>query len=196
MYHIYKFTNLINNKSYIGRTNNFEKRVNQHLFESYYKKSQTYNTTFHRAVRKYGIHNFTQQIIYQTLCEQHSKEAEEHFIREYNTHCRFGYGYNMTYGGEGTKGVFRSPKVRKNMSDAQLNKKKTPQTLKRLHESMLCYGDKISKEWEIITPNGEKFTIKNLNKFCRENNLNQANMIKVANGTSKYCKNFICSRKF
>jgi group I intron endonuclease len=195
MYFIYKITNSINNKSYIGRTYDFEKRMTQHLQESYNINVPTYNTYFHRAIRKYGWHNFLHEIIYQTQCEQHSKEAEEHFIRDYNTHYRFGCGYNMTYGGEGTKGIYRPPEVIENMRNAQLGKTKSPQTLEKLKQSMLKYGDKLAKEWEIITPQGEKFIIKNLNKFCRENGLDQGNMMKVANGKSKHCKHYICKRK-
>jgi group I intron endonuclease len=195
MYYIYKITNVTNNKSYVGRTYDFDVRIKQHLQESYNQNNKTYNTIFHRAIRKYGWHNFKHQIIYQTTCEQHSKEAEEHFIREYNTHYRFGCGYNMTYGGEGTKGVFRPKNVRENMSIAQLGKIKSKQTLEKLHQSMMKYGDKLAKEWIIITPDGEKLTIKNLNQFCRDHQLDQGNMMKVANGKSKHCKQYICKRK-
>ena len=37
-------------------------------------------------------------------------------------------------------------------------------------------AEKLSSEWEITSPKGEKYTIKNLTKFCRENNLDQGNL--------------------
>lgn len=36
--------------------------------------------------------------------------------------------------------------------------------------------DKLSLEWQITSPNGKSFVVKNLNKFCKENNLDQGNM--------------------
>ena len=37
-------------------------------------------------------------------------------------------------------------------------------------------AEKLSRSYEITNPQGETFTIKNLSKFCRENNLDQGNM--------------------
>lgn len=194
MFYIYKITNTINNKSYFGYSYDAEKRFLQHYTESYNKNQPSYKTILHRAIRKYGWHNFNKEIIYQSYCETHIKESEEYFIRHYNTHYKFGFGYNMTYGGEGTKGVFRNAVTRKRMSDAQLGKIKSEETKNKLFESMLRYGDKISKEWEITDPTGKTFIIRNLRRFCIENNLDQGNMMKVVNGKSKHCKNYICRR--
>jgi hypothetical protein len=47
---------------------------------------------------------------------------------------------------------------------------------------------KISKTWTLIDPNGNQFTIKNLTKFCRENNLQQASMSRVAKGEQNHHK--------
>lgn len=190
MYYLYKLTNKINNKPYIGFSYDADKRFNQHIFESYNKNSPSYNTILHRAIRKYGQNSFSQEIIYQSLYEDHIKEAEEFFIRETNTHYKFGFGYNMTYGGEGTKGIFRNNETIRKMSEAQKGKKKTPQQIQRLHESMLRYGQKLSKQWSITDPQGNTFVITNLSNFCRENNLDQGNMMKVAQGKCKHCKNY------
>ncbi len=57
---IYKATNKINNKSYIGQTqHSLESRNSQHYRD--YKDS---NTSFHKALRKYGKENFEWKIIY------------------------------------------------------------------------------------------------------------------------------------
>lgn len=191
MFYLYKITNKINNKSYIGFSYDAEKRFKQHIFEAYNKNSPSYHTIFHRSIRKYGQHNFTQEIIYQSLYEEHIKESEEFFIRENNTHYKFGYGYNMTYGGEGTKGIYRNDATRKRMSDAQRGKIKSPETKQKLFESMLRYGQKLAKQWEITDPDGNTFIITNLRRFCLENNLDQGNMMKVAKGKCKHCKNYL-----
>lgn len=49
---IYKFTNKINNKSYIGQSVCIEKRYQQHLHSA--SKSKL---PFHLALNKYGINN-------------------------------------------------------------------------------------------------------------------------------------------
>ena len=54
----------------------------------------------------------------------------------------------------------------------------------------ITWGDKISeiksKEYIMINPKGEIIKIKNMNKFCRENNLNSGNMFSVIKGIRKY----------
>ena len=194
MYYIYKITNSINNKSYFGKTYDCEKRFEQHLLESYNQNQPSYKTIFHKAIRKYGWHNFTKEIIYQTKYEDHAHAMEEYFIRENNSHYRFGYGYNMTYGGEGTRGIHRDALTRQRMSAAQIGKKKTEESRNKLLVSMLRYGEKIAKDWVITDPAQNTFVIKNLRRFCIENNLDQGNMMKVVNGTSKHCKGYVCKR--
>ena len=55
---IYKFTNKINNKVYIGQTTQtIEQRTNKHLSQL------DDNTYFHRALKKYGINNFDIEVI-------------------------------------------------------------------------------------------------------------------------------------
>lgn len=47
------------------------------------------------------------------------------------------------------------------------------------------HADAISKDWSFIDPDGKEIHIRNLNKFCRENNLNMAHMSKVFHGQRK-----------
>ena len=55
--YIYKFTNEINNKSYIGQTNNIKTIYNSHI------KCKR-NDPFHNALRKYGLENFNFEILH------------------------------------------------------------------------------------------------------------------------------------
>ena len=95
---IYKATNLINNKSYIGQTiHSLESRKSGHL-ESVKNKSKC---AFHRAIRKYGEVNFKWEVIYECNSIDELNEKEQHYIKEYNTFTgnNNSNGYNMTTGG-------------------------------------------------------------------------------------------------
>ena len=67
------------------------------------------------------------------------------------------------------KGKVLSKKHRENISIANIGKKQ-PESQK------IKVAEALSKKYELIGPNGQTFIIKNLNKFCRENNLDQGNM--------------------
>jgi group I intron endonuclease len=103
IYSIYKCTNLINNKIYIGFTSHWPKRMHAHLAESFNKNCKNYKHHFHKAIRKWGQENFEWEIIYQSKDYDYCiKTMEPYFIKEYNSFGR--NGYNETLGGEGTIG--------------------------------------------------------------------------------------------
>ena len=95
---IYKITNCINQKSYIGLTiNNAETRFKKH-------KSMIYSngcSALYEAFKKYGVENF----IIETICFSSNKKElmnlEKHYISELNTLSP--NGYNLTSGGENCK---------------------------------------------------------------------------------------------
>jgi len=92
---IYKHTNKINGKSYIGKTKNkVDYRLNQHIRSS----NNGSNNVFHRALRKYGIDNFETSILEDNISDENIDIREEYWIKYYNT---FNNGYNMTIGGDG-----------------------------------------------------------------------------------------------
>lgn len=71
---IYKITNNVNNKVYIGVTENFRSRKNGHVWASKRVEKPLY-----RAMRKYGLENFKFEIIEET----NDREREIFFISEY-----------------------------------------------------------------------------------------------------------------
>lgn len=93
---IYKITNLINDKSYIGQSIHIEERWRKHRNYSFeYAEYPLY-----RAFRKYGLENFSFEIL--EYCQENElNEKEKYYISLYQT---FGQGYNQTEGGEGTSG--------------------------------------------------------------------------------------------
>ena len=58
IFYIYQYLNLINNKVYIGQTNNIDRRIREHKSNSFNSKSVNYNNIIHKAIRKYGYENF------------------------------------------------------------------------------------------------------------------------------------------
>lgn len=97
---IYKITNIINNKVYIGQSQDIDTRLRGH--KSTLKANTHFNIHLQRAYNKYGIDSFTYEI--QEECsEDIINERESYWIEFYNSRDRF-HGYNIDYGG--TKDVF------------------------------------------------------------------------------------------
>lgn len=91
---IYCFTNLINNKKYIGSTINDPKiRYNQHIRRANYKdKRGQYKYPLYSAIRKYGLENFKFEILLQKDCsEEEIREIEKDYILKYNSVVPNGY---------------------------------------------------------------------------------------------------------
>lgn len=114
---IYKYTNKINGKIYIGlTTRTVEIRHKEHL------KDINNGSYFHRVMKKYGINNFKLE----TLCEcnnfEELKEAEKFYIKKFNSfaNANKSNGYNLTMGGEGTIGFNHSDKTRLGLSVAKI----------------------------------------------------------------------------
>lgn len=98
-YKIYKCTNNVNGKVYIGYTRkSLEKRITEHKSNS--KKGSQY--LLHKAIQKYGMNAFDWEIIFESKDKNYVlQEMEFYFIKEYNSYFETNCGYNMTYGGQG-----------------------------------------------------------------------------------------------
>lgn len=101
---IYKITNLKNNKIYIGKSENIERRWKGHKEDSFCSKKRWEEnkrgerTYFHKALRKNGVDAFSWEIIEECKKEE-LNDKEKYWIAFYNTFK--GYGYNQTEGGDG-----------------------------------------------------------------------------------------------
>lgn len=90
--YIYKITNLVNGKVYIGKTiKSIQKRFGQHKtnFRTG-KQTQLYN-----AMRKYGIENFIVQKVCKCINEKQLEKSEIFFIKFYDS---IENGYNVDNG--------------------------------------------------------------------------------------------------
>lgn len=95
---IYKITNKINQMVYIGLTIvPINKRWTQHKSAA----NRGLNTPLYNAMRKYGIDNFTIELLKKCNTEQELKQSEIDAIKEYSSYIRDGKGYNLTLGGDG-----------------------------------------------------------------------------------------------
>ena len=89
---IYKITNQINQKVYIGQTSDYKRRFVEHKAKGY---GQEKNKLLYYAFDKYGIDNFSFEVIEET---EDYNERENYWIKYYN--ALKPNGYNMTEGGE------------------------------------------------------------------------------------------------
>lgn len=94
---IYCFTNIINNKRYIGSTivkPNI--RYNQHLYNAFHENVHQYNYPLYQAIRKYGIDNFIFSILEQKDCsEEEIRKIEQEYIIKLNTLTPNGYNQTI-----------------------------------------------------------------------------------------------------
>ena len=95
---IYKITNKINNKVYVGQSINIAKRWEEHIYYS-----QEEDTALKKAFKKYGISNFSFEVL-EECSKEELNEKETYWIKYYNS---YENGYNMTSGGN----AFTSQKV-------------------------------------------------------------------------------------
>lgn len=99
IYTIYRITNNLNGKVYIGFTSKTkpESRWAEHVYLSV-RPELPGHSLLHRAIVKYGADQFTFDILYQSKDRLHTLlEMEPAFITEYD--CVGTDGYNVSLGG-------------------------------------------------------------------------------------------------
>ena len=100
---IYKITNTINSKSYIGQTiQNVKERFYQHCATKCSKAVS--NMAIHRAIKKYGKSNFTVEVI-EEVESTNLNDRERYWIRYYDS---YNNGYNSTEGGQDGIKLFKN----------------------------------------------------------------------------------------
>lgn len=98
MAYIYKITNDINGKIYIGKTEfTIEKRWKEHCQD--FNKDRNKKRPLYSAMRKYGIEHFHIEEVEET---SEPEKREKYWIEYYGS---FKNGYNATIGGDGTRRI-------------------------------------------------------------------------------------------
>lgn len=121
---IYKATNKINDKAYIGYDKDWPSRIKEHERKANGEDGQY----FHNAIAKYGIDNFDWQV----LLKDATLEDEIRLIKENKTFWEYRKGYNLTKGGEGKLGYKTSIETKKKISVSHMGKKITEKQLQTL----------------------------------------------------------------
>lgn len=118
---VYKITNKINGKIYIGQTvRSLEKRWSCHCSAS------SKCLAISRAIQKYGKDNFSIEVIDTATSKNELNEKEKYWIAYYDSvNC----GYNCTYGGDG---VVATDEVKRKISLANTGRKLSKESRRKL----------------------------------------------------------------
>lgn len=133
-YCVYLIFNNINGKVYVGKTKNYKKRINRHKNIATDANNES-GSLVHRAIKKYGIDNFTFCILQTFGNEKDCFAAEIYWVRYYKSNAtKYGneFGYNLTEGGEGPSGAKRSKDTKKKQSLNKLGKKRSEEDRKKM----------------------------------------------------------------
>lgn len=127
-YKIYKYTNRVNGKVYIGQTcRTLEERAR------YNGRGYQGCCKFWSAIRKYGWESFEPEILKKGLTSSEAVEFEEFYIRKYNS---VEEGYNTLY----KSNLEFSEGYRNNMSNAVKNSEHAKERSRKISNSLK--GDK------------------------------------------------------
>lgn len=119
MYTIYKITNKINGKIYIGQTiHTVEERVQRHLRDALL---YNINTHFYKAIKKYGMESFTYEAIDFAKTKQGANEKECFYIKTLDT-TNHAIGYNSTPGGDGGNTYLNKTETELNQIKSKISK--------------------------------------------------------------------------
>ncbi len=160
---VYCFTNILNNKKYIGK---YCGSIDQ-LYSRYNREIKNKNIKRHivNALRKYGVNKFKFEIIKDNIInEEELNNLEILFISKFNSYKN---GYNMTPGGDGGPtflGRSLTNEHKEKIRIGNLGKKRSKETklkckmatVKRLNDPnyILKYNEGISKRNIIGEKNG------------------------------------------
>lgn len=178
---IYKITNTINNKVYIGQTTQgLLQRQREHV--SRFNRGER-DHKLYLAFRKYGIDVFKFEVICVALDASYLNELETLLIKEHNS---FNKGYNMTVGGDTV-----SQETRQKLSSIFKGRKitwydKIVET-KRANNTL---GNGSKTSFKVQKPDGTLHTGDNLNLYCKEQNIDYSNLLKTLKRTTA-CKGYI-----
>lgn len=93
---LYRITNKINGKIYIGQAADVSKRWHDHRRAVKLNKP---TQVIHYALIKYGLDNFEFEVIASCKTQNDANETETELVKQYDSFVKNGKGYNVTLGG-------------------------------------------------------------------------------------------------
>lgn len=142
---IYKIINCLNSKIYIGKDTSSD--------PNYYGSGVIIN----RAIKKYGIENFTKEIIDTAEAKADLAEKEKYWISFYNSTDK-EIGYNISKGGDGGDTISNNPNrdiIVKKLSETSPTKGKTYEEAYG-SEKALLYKKRLSESNKYRSPRPKK----------------------------------------
>lgn len=161
IYYVYKITNIINRKSYVGFTSNCKRRWGEEKSYAFNPKCKNYNYPLSRAFRKYTKNQrnlindfFSFEIIEECKTIEEAVRREMFYILFFNTFSI--YGYNQNEGG-------LIPFIN--------GRKHTEEAKQKMSKTWFKKGERSSPATEFksgIIPVNRKLTIEQANKLRDE----------------------------
>jgi group I intron endonuclease len=136
MHYLYRITDIVNNKIYIGQSNKKTERWRQH---KYFARQDEPIQYIHRAMKKYGVDNFIYEVIATCKTQEDADCLEIELIKQYdsqNKEC----GYNVARGGDHAwnaglpkdqqpmYGKLHSEESKRKISESNMGKEMPPHT--------------------------------------------------------------------
>ncbi len=192
MNEIYKITNKVNGKCYIGLTTQSTKqRWSEH--KSRFTLGER-DHKLYRAMRKYGIKNFICETICTVFDRDDLPKLEIYFIEKFNS---FKRGYNMNCGGdfvsEDTKEKIRQKMLGRKITwdNGWEKRRNNPDALKNWEYALRGAAHQWSKRYLVKHPDGLVEIVHGLNEFCRIHNLFWSAMRRTLTGEQKAHKGYV-----
>jgi len=150
---IYSARNTLNDKIYIGQTQDFKRRKWEH------RCTEGKRTAFANAIKAYGFDVFEFKVLFKAENTGEADELERFLIAALKTQDH-RFGYNLARGGKVNRGWKASKAVRRRMRAGQLGKKIPLRVRKRISLGM--------KRWYLKSKKGRRHR-KTLQKSMRGN---------------------------
>ena len=127
-YYIYRITNNINHKTYIGQHKYFKSL----LVDDGYMGSGSY---LRKAQKKYGIENFSKEIITIAMSRSEANVLEKYYIAKERKENTYGC-YNIADGGQGggQKGYHHTEEAKKRISETHKGRHVSEETKKKISD--------------------------------------------------------------
>lgn len=213
---IYKITCTVNNKIYIGSTQNLRHRWDEH--QSKLKRDKHNNQHLQNAWNKYGEQSFTFEVI-EYVIDLPILERENYWLvklKPYDRVIGFNIAVDATSPMKGRKASqetcakmsqiaknrTRSKSTREKQANSMRGRKHSIETKAKMSKASKGKKKSVeqntksalskSRDWVVTTPQGEDLHVKNLAAFCREHGLNRGNMCAIACGLVPHHKQWKC----
>ena len=169
-YIVYKHTNILNNKVYVGITSQ------NPYYNRWRKDGIGYRECpfFYRAIQKYGWGNFKHEVLFKNLTQQEAEQKEIELIKQYKSNNP-KFGYNISNGGNTNGKMSEETKIK--ISNSLKGRKFTEEHRNKISKAEMgeknhMFGKKKSKEeieklrlWNIEHPNSGQFKSRKIGQY-------------------------------